>query len=135
MSLECYVCDNQDGNTDKCLNTIKTCEQEDDRCLSIIRWSTTPYWSQVSRQKFKLYIHSRLNFNSKDFIYKTLHFRIFHLFHREPKNSIMYRKCARVKQTVKKKFGQLCPFAIIYGTKTGNVLNAAKEIDAIIISR
>ena len=61
LSLECYVCDNQDGNTDKCLNTIKTCEQEDDRCLSIIRWSTTPYWSQVSRQKFKLYIHSRLN--------------------------------------------------------------------------
>ena len=59
---KCYVCDNQDGNTDKCLNTIKTCEQEDDRCLSIIRWSTTPYWSQVSRQKFKLHIYSRLDF-------------------------------------------------------------------------
>ena len=60
---------------------------------------------------------------------------IFHLFHREQKNNIMYRKCAQVKQIVKKKSGQLCPFAIIYGTKTGNVLNAAKEIDAIIISR
>ena len=52
LCLECYVCDNQDGNTDKCLNTIKTCEQEDDRCLSIIRWSTTPYWSQVSYKRF-----------------------------------------------------------------------------------
>ena len=52
LCLECYVCDNQDGNTDKCLNTIKTCEQEDDRCLSIIRWSTTPYWSQVSFKRF-----------------------------------------------------------------------------------
>ena len=63
------------------------------------------------------------------------HLRIFHSFHRVQKNSIMYRKCAQVKQIAKKKFGQLCPFAIIYGTKTGNVLNAAKEIDAIIISR
>ena len=53
LSLECYVCDNQDGNTDKCLNTIKTCEQEDDRCLSIIRWSTTPYWSQVRKEDKK----------------------------------------------------------------------------------
>merc|ERR1712062_500120 len=52
LSLECYVCDNQDGNTDKCLNTIKTCEQEDDRCLSIIRWSTTPYWSQGAEKQY-----------------------------------------------------------------------------------
>merc|ERR1712218_186509 len=52
LCLECYVCDNQDGNTDKCLNTIKTCEQEDDRCLSIIRWSTTPYWSQGAEKQY-----------------------------------------------------------------------------------
>ena len=30
-SLECYVCDNQDGNTEKCTKTIKTCEVEQDR--------------------------------------------------------------------------------------------------------
>ena len=47
LGLECYVCKDQDGNTDKCLRTIRTCEHEHDRCLSIIRWSTTPYWSQV----------------------------------------------------------------------------------------
>merc|ERR1712241_1253470 len=46
LGLECYVCKDQDGNTDKCLRTIRTCEHEHDRCLSIIRWSTTPYWSQ-----------------------------------------------------------------------------------------
>ena len=31
-TLECYVCDNQDGNTEKCTKTIKTCEYEEDRC-------------------------------------------------------------------------------------------------------
>ena len=46
--LECYVCNDQDGNVDKCLRTIRTCEHQQDRCLSIIRWSTTPYWSQVN---------------------------------------------------------------------------------------
>ena len=56
-------------------------------------------------------------------------------FNRELKNSTMYRKCAQVKRNVKKKFGQQCLSAIIFGMKTGNVLNAAKEIDVIIISR
>ena len=46
-ALECYVCDNQDGNTEKCTKTIKTCEYEEDRCLSTITWSTTPYWTQA----------------------------------------------------------------------------------------
>ena len=46
-SLECYVCYNQDGNTEKCTKTIKTCEYEEDRCLSTITWSTTPYWTQA----------------------------------------------------------------------------------------
>ena len=45
--LECYVCHDQDGNHGKCLKTIRTCEPEQDRCLSIIRWSIQPYWSQV----------------------------------------------------------------------------------------
>jgi hypothetical protein len=48
MSLECYVCHDQDGNSGKCLKTIQTCEPEHDRCLSTIRWSIQPYWSQVS---------------------------------------------------------------------------------------
>ena len=47
FALECYVCDRQDGNAAKCLKTIQTCEPEQTRCLSEIRWSTEPYWSQV----------------------------------------------------------------------------------------
>jgi len=51
-SLECYVCDNQDGNTEKCTKTIKTCEFEEDRCLSTIVWSTTPYWTQGAEKQY-----------------------------------------------------------------------------------
>ena len=51
-TLECYVCDNQDGNTEKCTKTIKTCEYEEDRCLSTITWSTTPYWTQGAEKQY-----------------------------------------------------------------------------------
>ena len=51
-SLECYVCDRQDGNDDKCLRTIQTCDYKQDRCLSQIRWSTTPYWSQGAEKQY-----------------------------------------------------------------------------------
>ena len=50
--LECYVCYNQDGNTEKCTKTIKTCEYEEDRCLSTITWSTTPYWTQGAEKQY-----------------------------------------------------------------------------------
>lgn len=39
-ALECYVCTDQEGNQDKCLNTIKTCEQGQDVCLTEIRWGS-----------------------------------------------------------------------------------------------
>jgi len=38
--LECYVCTDQEHNGDKCLNTIKTCEQDEDVCLSEIKWGS-----------------------------------------------------------------------------------------------
>lgn len=44
-ALECYVCSNQTENTEKCLNTIKTCEQGEDVCLTEIRWGSQPYFS------------------------------------------------------------------------------------------
>jgi len=50
--LQCYVCNRQDGNTEKCLTTIKTCKFEQDRCLSTIRWSTTPYWTQGAEKQY-----------------------------------------------------------------------------------
>ena len=72
--------DNYKSDTGKCLNTIKTCESEQDRwvarfwkwnhvakytetwlpsnypqpsrCLSTIRWSTTPYWTEGARKQY-----------------------------------------------------------------------------------
>ncbi|XP_011501235.1 PREDICTED: phospholipase A2 inhibitor and Ly6/PLAUR domain-containing protein [Ceratosolen solmsi marchali] len=56
-ALECYVCKNQEGNIEKCLNTIKTCEQGEDTCLSEIKWGSTPYWNQGAKKQF--YISKR----------------------------------------------------------------------------
>lgn len=51
-ALECYVCQNQEGNIEKCLNTIKTCEPDEDVCLSEISWGSPPYWSQGATKQF-----------------------------------------------------------------------------------
>ncbi|KAK7874261.1 hypothetical protein R5R35_006296 [Gryllus longicercus] len=55
--LECYVCDRQEDNKGKCLQTIKTCEQEEDVCLSEIAWGSTPYWSHHAEKQY--YISKR----------------------------------------------------------------------------
>ncbi|XP_063703514.1 uncharacterized protein LOC134833204 [Culicoides brevitarsis] len=51
-ALECYVCSNQTDNTEKCLNTIKTCEYDEDVCLSEVRWGSTPYWSLGDQRQY-----------------------------------------------------------------------------------
>lgn len=51
-ALECYVCSNQTENTEKCLNTIKTCEQGEDVCLTEIRWGSQPYFSQGALKQY-----------------------------------------------------------------------------------
>ncbi|KAL5276434.1 hypothetical protein ACFFRR_001954 [Megaselia abdita] len=50
--LECYVCSNQTGNTEKCLNTIKTCDPGEDVCFSEIRWGSQPYFSQGALKQY-----------------------------------------------------------------------------------
>lgn len=40
QGLECYVCDKQKGNDEKCMKTIKVCEHGDDMCLTDIRWGS-----------------------------------------------------------------------------------------------
>ncbi|GFW22046.1 transposable element Tc1 transposase [Trichonephila clavipes] len=50
--LECYVCDSQDSNYDKCIKTIKTCDIAEDRCLSEVRWGSTPYWDSTGKKQF-----------------------------------------------------------------------------------
>jgi len=52
FSLECYVCTEQEGNIEKCLSTIRTCDGEEDTCQSVLRWGSTPYWSQTAEKQY-----------------------------------------------------------------------------------
>ncbi|KAL0893755.1 hypothetical protein ABMA27_013893 [Loxostege sticticalis] len=52
LGLECYVCENQEDNNEKCVKTIKTCEHNQDVCLTEIRWGSTPYWSQGAKKQY-----------------------------------------------------------------------------------
>ncbi|CAD7090130.1 unnamed protein product [Hermetia illucens] len=61
--LECYVCTNQSNNVEKCLNTIKTCEQGEDTCLTEIRWGSTPYWSEGAPKQY--YVSKRCSTKSE----------------------------------------------------------------------
>ena len=36
--LECYACSNQDSNMDKCIKTTKQCEENQDTCLTHVKW-------------------------------------------------------------------------------------------------
>lgn len=65
-ALECYVCTNQTDNTEKCLNTIKTCEQGEDVCMSEIRWGSLPYWAEGARKQY--YVSKRCS--TKDYCKK-----------------------------------------------------------------
>ncbi|KAK4875041.1 hypothetical protein RN001_011463 [Aquatica leii] len=67
--LECYVCDNQEENAEKCLNTIKTCEQGEDYCLSEISWGSTPYWTFGAAKQY--YVSKRCSTMEKCIRYRS----------------------------------------------------------------
>ena len=119
--LECYVCHDQDGNHGKCLKTIRTCEPEEDRCLSIIRWSIQPYWSQVS--------NNCLRHNDK-MIMKTLtdYFRV-------QRSSITFQSAAPRNMSATRRSMATWPSVITSGMKTGGAPSAARETDATTTSR
>lgn len=48
-ALECYVCTDQEGNRDKCLNTIKTCEHGQNSCLTEIKWGSKYHCRHFTR--------------------------------------------------------------------------------------
>ncbi|XP_066995691.1 UPAR/Ly6 domain-containing protein cold [Anabrus simplex] len=56
-TLDCYTCERQENNHEKCLKNIETCEQGQDACLSEISWGSTPYWSPQALKQF--YISKR----------------------------------------------------------------------------
>ncbi|CAF0766141.1 unnamed protein product [Didymodactylos carnosus] len=44
-SLECYVCEQQEGNDDKCVKTVRMCQKNEDTCASLILWTTPHEWT------------------------------------------------------------------------------------------
>lgn len=49
--LECYVCQNQPDNKNKCAETVKICDLTQDQCLTEVRWGSTPYWSGTDQKQ------------------------------------------------------------------------------------
>ena len=45
QGLECYACENQDSNTDKCIKTSIQCEEHQDICFTNVQWGLPPYWT------------------------------------------------------------------------------------------
>merc|ERR1719334_1003629 len=43
-SLECYSCEKQENNKDKCIKTTMQCDQNQDTCMTDIQWGIPPYW-------------------------------------------------------------------------------------------
>lgn len=50
--LECYVCHNQDDNKSKCAETVKTCDPDQEQCLTEVRWGSTPYWALTGQKQY-----------------------------------------------------------------------------------
>lgn len=50
--LECYVCRDQEDNKNKCVQTVKTCNLEQDQCLSEVRWGSPPSWSLAEQKHY-----------------------------------------------------------------------------------
>jgi len=44
-SLQCYACQGQDNNRDKCVTTAIQCLQGQDACKTTVRWGIPPYWT------------------------------------------------------------------------------------------
>ncbi|XP_071451040.1 UPAR/Ly6 domain-containing protein cold [Hetaerina americana] len=71
-AFECYVCANQSDNSEKCLKTIKTCEHDQDMCLTEVRWGTEPYWSQGADKQYYISKTCANNETCERVIRKTL---------------------------------------------------------------
>lgn len=57
FALECYVCTSQDKNNEKCTETIKTCDPTETRCLTEVRWGSTPYWAPSGEKQYYISKH------------------------------------------------------------------------------
>ncbi|XP_072388434.1 UPAR/Ly6 domain-containing protein cold [Diabrotica undecimpunctata] len=120
VSLECYVCDNQENNKEKCVTTIQTCNYGEDVCLTEISWGSTPYWQQGALKQY--YISKRCS--SKD---KCAKFRssnmgtCTHIWYQDWKCS----ECCK---------GDRCNYYIISGSAKKNPVNLLTLLMASILS-
>lgn len=52
FSLECYVCENQPNNKDKCIKTTIQCEMNYDTCMSVFKQVQAPFWTPRMKRIF-----------------------------------------------------------------------------------
>ncbi|XP_071149583.1 UPAR/Ly6 domain-containing protein cold-like [Mytilus edulis] len=50
IALECYVCEAQNSNKDKCVKTTIQCRQEEDTCRTQIKWQQPLFWQPRSER-------------------------------------------------------------------------------------
>ncbi|XP_005102310.2 prostate stem cell antigen [Aplysia californica] len=62
LALECYVCQNQMDNKDKCIKTSVQCREEQDTCLTFIEWRAPDFWTPRSEKIH--YIHKNCSSSS-----------------------------------------------------------------------
>ncbi|KAI3378609.1 hypothetical protein SNEBB_002446 [Seison nebaliae] len=50
-SLECYICEEQEGNDDKCKKTVKQCNEGEDVCASFVSWTLPQEFSPQNERR------------------------------------------------------------------------------------
>lgn len=117
-ALECYVCANQSDNTQKCLNTIKTCEPDEDVCKTEIRWG----------KKFGSF-RAAADSLSWFFIFQAQLLTGISV----PQNNFTSPKAVQPRKSASQSDPSTCLTALTSGTKIGLVLSVVLEIDATIM--
>ncbi|KAL3853958.1 hypothetical protein ACJMK2_013262 [Sinanodonta woodiana] len=54
-ALECYVCQEQPDNRDKCTKTTIQCRQNQNACMTRIKWIQPFYWLPRSERIYSIY--------------------------------------------------------------------------------
>ncbi|CAF1536464.1 unnamed protein product [Rotaria sordida] len=49
--LECYVCEQQEGNDDKCVKTVRMCQRYEDTCATLILYTTPHEWTPTLERR------------------------------------------------------------------------------------
>ncbi|KYQ54491.1 hypothetical protein ALC60_06638 [Trachymyrmex zeteki] len=132
-ALECYVCTDQEGNQEKCLNTIKTCEPGHDTCLTEIKWGI-----QLKRTNL---LFLGLFFLAELFAHFIFSFFSFNEEKKEkderckkgPRNNFMSLKGVPLKKNARGCSAIIYLIALISGIRTGSVLLAVEAIGVTIM--